>query len=134
MEAGEQQAAQRLVRQAQRRASEWHKQTETQPNPQRCFCDRKTTHLNGVNVCEFDGLIDLSKCSKQAQVIFGSMPHFFNSDPRLLSQVHGMRPNASRHTTFLDIEPVSLADRHSNLSFFPFITVEHRERECNHLK
>lgn len=76
-------------------------------NPQTCFCDRKTTNLNGVNVCEFDGLIDLSKCSKQAQVIFGSMPHFYNSDPRLLRQVVGLRPNATKHTTYLDIEPVS---------------------------
>lgn len=76
-------------------------------NPQTCFCDRKTTNLNGVNVCEFDGLIDLSKCSKQAQVIFGSMPHFYNSDPRLMSQVVGLAPNASKHTTYLDIEPVS---------------------------
>uniref|UniRef100_A0A6G1SEV4 Lysosome membrane protein 2 n=1 Tax=Aceria tosichella TaxID=561515 RepID=A0A6G1SEV4_9ACAR len=74
-------------------------------NPQTCFCDRKTTNLNGVNVCEFDGLIDLSKCTKQAQVIFGSMPHYYNSDPRLLNQVTGLAPNASKHTTYLDIEP-----------------------------
>lgn len=78
-------------------------------NPQTCFCDRKTTNLNGVNVCEFDGLIDLSKCSKQAQVIFGSMPHFYNSDARLLRQVVGMQPNASKHSTYLDIEPVSFS-------------------------
>lgn len=80
----------------------------TARNPQPCFCDRKTTNLNGANICEFDGLIDLSKCSKQAQVVFGSMPHFHNSDPRLLRQVKGLQPNASRHTTYLDIEPVSL--------------------------
>lgn len=98
---------QKLVQEAQRVASERHKHRETPVNPQTCFCDRKTTNLNGVNVCEFDGLIDLSKCSKQAQVIFGSMPHFYNSDPRLLRQVDGMKPNASRHTTYLDIEPVS---------------------------
>lgn len=76
-------------------------------NPFTCFCDRKNTNLNGVNVCEFDGLIDLSKCSKQAQVIFGSMPHFYNSDSRLAQQVDGLEANASRHTTYLDIEPVS---------------------------
>lgn len=78
-----------------------------QRNPFTCFCDRKSTNLNGVNVCEFDGLIDLSKCTKQAQVIFGSMPHFYRGDPRLARQVVGMQPNASRHTTYLDIEPVS---------------------------
>lgn len=76
-------------------------------NPNTCFCDRKTTNLNGLNVCEFDGLIDLSKCTKQAQVIFGSMPHFYQSDARLLRQVVGLSPNASKHTTYLDIEPVS---------------------------
>jgi len=86
-------------------------------NPHTCFCDRKSTNLNGVNVCEFDGLIDLSKCSKQAQVIFGSMPHFFNSDPRLQRQVVGMQPNASKHTTYLDIEPVSVPNSRLLLPF-----------------
>lgn len=78
-------------------------------NPFTCFCDRKSTQLNGLNVCEYDGLIDLSKCTKQAQVIFGSMPHFHLGDPRLARQVNGMEPNASRHTTYLDIEPVSFS-------------------------
>lgn len=77
-------------------------------NPYPCFCDRKSVNLNGVNVCEFDGLIDMSKCNKQAQALFGSMPHFYQTDSRLLNQVKGLAPNASKHQTFVDIEPVSI--------------------------
>lgn len=100
---------QRLVKVAQEQQAQIDRQSASRQNPFTCFCDRKTTNLNGVNVCEFDGLIELSKCTKQAQVIFGSMPHFYQSDPRLLRQVNGLEPNASRHTTYLDIEPVSIA-------------------------
>lgn len=103
----ESQQAAKLVQLAQEAHLEQRLQTKT--NPLTCFCDRKTTNLNGANVCEFDGLIDLSKCTKQAQVIFGSMPHFYQSDPRLPRQVVGMEPNASKHTTYLDIEPVSMS-------------------------
>lgn len=102
----EAQQAAKLVQLAQEAHLDQRVQTKT--NPFTCFCDRKTTNLNGVNVCEFDGLIDLSKCTKQAQVIFGSMPHFYQGDPRLPRQVVGMEPNASKHTTYLDIEPVSI--------------------------
>ncbi|KAG9509290.1 Lysosome membrane protein 2 [Fragariocoptes setiger] len=79
--------------------------TTVKLNPLKCFCERKSTNLSGVNICEFNGLFDMSKCSKQAQVIFGSMPHFHQGDSRLLNQVHGLEPNASKHTTYLDVEP-----------------------------
>lgn len=95
------------AQEASQAASHPDRRAHSKVNPNTCFCDRKTTNLNGNNVCEFDGLIDLSKCTKQAQVIFGSMPHFYQSDPRLLQQVIGLEPNASKHTTYLDIEPVS---------------------------
>lgn len=98
---------QRLVLAAQEAQAQLDRRLLSKVNPNTCFCDRKTTNLNGNNVCEFDGLIDLSKCTKQAQVIFGSMPHFYQSDVRLLRQVNGLEPNASKHTTYLDIEPVS---------------------------
>lgn len=107
IQSGQLSEQEKLVRVAQETQLISEKRAQSQMNPQTCFCDRKTTNLNGLNVCEFDGLIDLSKCSKQAQVVFGSMPHFHNSDPRLLNQVSGLEPNASRHTTYLDIEPVS---------------------------
>lgn len=99
------QEAERLIKVVQE--AHLDRQAQSKINPFTCFCDRKSTNLNGANVCEFDGLIDLSKCTKQAQVIFGSMPHFYQSDPRLLRQVVGLEPNASKHTTYLDIEPVS---------------------------
>lgn len=100
--------AERMVRAVQAAQELGDKGEKSRMNPFTCFCDRKTTNLNGINVCEFDGLIDLSKCTKQAQVIFGSMPHFHQGDRRLLNQVVGLEPNASKHTTYLDIEPVSL--------------------------
>lgn len=103
----EAQQAAKLIQAAQE--AHLDQRSQSQINPFTCFCDRKTTNLNGANVCEFDGLIDLSKCTKQAQVIFGSMPHFYQSDPRLTRQVIGLEPNASKHTTYLDIEPVSMA-------------------------
>lgn len=99
--------AERMVRAAQAAQKISDQREASRINPFTCFCDRKSTNLNGINVCEFDGLIDLSKCTKQAQVIFGSMPHFHQADPRLLNQVIGLEPNASKHTTYLDIEPVS---------------------------
>lgn len=94
---------QNLVREIQ----EQEARSEAKLNPYACFCDRKSTNLNGVNICEFDGLIDMSKCNKQAQAIFGSMPHFYQTDSRLLNQVEGLKPNASKHLTYVDIEPVS---------------------------
>lgn len=96
---------QNLVREVQ----EQEARMDSLLNPYPCFCDRKTTNLNGINICEFDGLIDMSKCNKQAQAIFGSFPHFHQTDSRLLSQVEGLAPNASKHTTYVDIEPVSKA-------------------------
>lgn len=92
-----------LVREAQ----EEEARMEAKLNPYPCFCDRKSTNLNGINICEFDGLIDMSKCNKQAQALFGSMPHFYQTDSRILNQVKGLEPNASKHQTYVDIEPVS---------------------------
>lgn len=82
---------------------------QQQLNPHSCFCDRNNFELNGVNVCEFDGLVDLSKCSRTASVVFGSPPHFAGADVRLASQVRGLAPNVSRHTTYMELEPVSIA-------------------------
>lgn len=79
----------------------------TSPGALSCFCERKNVELGGANVCEFDGIIDMSRCQKNAAVIFGSPPHFSRADPRLRRSVLGLAPNASLHTSYLDIEPVS---------------------------
>ena len=36
-----------------------------------------------------------------------SPPHFYQSDKSLLETVHGLKPEKSKHETFLEIEPVS---------------------------
>jgi scavenger receptor class B, member 1 len=36
-----------------------------------------------------------------------SQPHFFNADPSLLNEVEGMKPEAAKHQTILDIQPVT---------------------------
>lgn len=101
-------ASQSEQEQLVRDAQDQEARMATKLNPYPCFCDRKSANINGINVCEFDGLIDMSKCNKQAQALFGSMPHFYQTDSRLLDQVKGLAPNATKHQTYVDIEPVCI--------------------------
>lgn len=44
---------------------------------------------------------------EQGLTILPSLPHFLHGDERLVEDVIGMRPNATLHETYLDIEPKS---------------------------
>lgn len=66
--------------------------------------------LNPVNAC-FDtkmklpsGVQDISSCQYDAPVVL-SFPHFYFADPVYLKGVNGLKPNASRHSFHIDIEP-----------------------------
>lgn len=68
-----------------------------------CYCLKKTLRNKW---CDFSGLVDLSRC-RQGAPLWGSAPHFFQGDPRLLDQVEGLKPEAERHEYFADIEPLT---------------------------
>ncbi|GJQ75367.1 SCRB7 [Trypoxylus dichotomus] len=53
-----------------------------------------------------NGLIDLSSCWDSYPIVI-SFPHFLYGDPKLLTYVDGMKPNATLHASFSLIEPVS---------------------------
>lgn len=50
------------------------------------------------------GVFDMTPCNKGAP-IFLSYPHFLEADPFFLQQVGGLKPNFTKHRTYLDIEP-----------------------------
>nr|AXU25118.1 sensory neuron membrane protein 2-1 [Cyrtorhinus lividipennis] len=58
---------------------------------------------DGIKHCLKDGVIDASPC-QGAQVIF-SNPHFLDADPEYQNGVDGLKPDATKHTTFVYQEP-----------------------------
>lgn len=56
--------------------------------------------------CYIDGLFDLSPCQKGAPIA-ASSPHFYNAERMLIAMTHKMEPNAERHATYVDIEPMT---------------------------
>ncbi|KAG9509931.1 Lysosome membrane protein 2 [Fragariocoptes setiger] len=82
-----------------------------------CFCvagikpivSKNQAHgLSGANRsanrCYLDGIMDLSLC--QGAPIAVSSPHFFGADP-MLAMTAGLRPQKSKHETYVDIEPMT---------------------------
>lgn len=53
------------------------------------------------------GLQNISPCQYGAPVYI-SNPHFYQSDPQLLSAVEGLQPNNTLHETYFKIQPVSV--------------------------
>jgi len=52
-------------------------------------------------------LNDISVCSEEhLHPFIVSSVHFLDADPSLRDEVLGLKPDASKHETFLDIEPV----------------------------
>lgn len=75
-----------------------------------CFCTIKpplpgTKPLKDDNRCYIDGIMDLSACQKGAPIA-ASWPHFYNGDA-MLSMTAGLKPDKSKHETFIDIEPMT---------------------------
>lgn len=66
-------------------------------NMGQCYC-------NGE--CTPTGLINVTSCRYGAPV-FISLPHFYKTDPSLLSQVQGLDPNEMDHSFSITLEPVS---------------------------
>lgn len=67
-----------------------------------CFCPS--------GECPPSGAIDVSSCKFGAPA-FISFPHFFHADQSYRDAVVGMKPNASIHQLFIDIEPVSFLNQ-----------------------
>lgn len=75
-------------------------------NPENeCFCTEEDEDL-AEKYCTLDGIIDISACQNGIPLII-SLPHFLNADPRITSQIDGLKPNATKHRPELHVEPVS---------------------------
>lgn len=64
----------------------------------KCYC-------RGGN-CLPPGLLDVTDCYYGFPIAL-SYPHFLYSDPSLLNQVEGSKPDVARHETYFIIQPVS---------------------------
>ena len=40
--------------------------------------------------------------------MYVSMPHFYDSDPKLLENIKGLNPDVNEHEIVIDFEPVSI--------------------------
>ncbi|KAH0954151.1 hypothetical protein HN011_012146 [Eciton burchellii] len=85
-------------------------------NPlEKCFCPTPDT-------CLSKNLYDMSKCLGGVPII-GSLPHFYNSDPKYLDLVDGLHPNQDDHEIDMDFEPMTATPlrAHKRLQFNMFI-------------
>ncbi|GAB1602937.1 scavenger receptor class B member 1-like [Argonauta hians] len=57
-------------------------------------------------ICLPTGLLNVSKCHQDAPIVL-SQPHFFQADPDIINNVTGLKPDAEKHATQLDIEPLT---------------------------
>ncbi|KAI3487331.1 hypothetical protein L1887_48779 [Cichorium endivia] len=71
----------------------------------RCYCPDKEKTIEGIQMCKFDGLLDISGC-REAPIII-SAPHFLYGSPELLKYFEGVHPNRSKHESYIDIDPVT---------------------------
>ena len=60
--------------------------------------------MSGCRLC-LDGLFNTQGC--QGAPAFGSGPHFLYGDPSLVQGIEGLQPDSDKHSTFLNIEPLS---------------------------
>ena len=60
--------------------------------------------MAGCRLC-LDGLFNVQGC--QGAPVFGSGPHFLYGDHQLVQAIEGLQPEADKHSTFLNIEPLS---------------------------
>lgn len=67
-------------------------------NSKECFC------RDPPDVCPRKGTFDLFPCV--GAPMFGSMPHFYDADPWLLSNIDGLNPNKEEHAIFMHFELV----------------------------
>ncbi|KAB0795085.1 hypothetical protein PPYR_11924 [Photinus pyralis] len=63
----------------------------------KCYCDGK---------CIPSGMLNISTCRSGAP-LFGSLPHFYGADPIYGSMVEGIKPEESKHESYVILEPIS---------------------------
>ncbi|KAK2170585.1 hypothetical protein LSH36_2g18026 [Paralvinella palmiformis] len=56
--------------------------------------------------CLKSGVLNISTCRQGAPVII-SQPHFYEGDESFVNAFEGLSPDAAKHATILDVEPVS---------------------------
>ncbi|XP_072529613.1 platelet glycoprotein 4 isoform X2 [Salminus brasiliensis] len=66
-----------------------------------CFC----TNYEATKNCTMAGVLDTKVCT--GSPVFISLPHFLHGSSDLLEAVHGLKPDAEEHSTFLDVEPIT---------------------------
>lgn len=81
---------------------------------EKCFCPTPET-------CLSRNLYDLSKCL--GAPIIGSLPHFYESEPKYLELVEGLHPTQEEHEIDMDFEPMTATPirAHKRLQFNMFI-------------
>ncbi|KAI1286721.1 Lysosome membrane protein 2 [Halotydeus destructor] len=71
-----------------------------------CFCTQPDPLRQ---VCETDGILDMSSCSQGAPVAM-SPAHFLGVNPALRDGLLGMAPDEEKHLMYLDVEPTAGID------------------------
>lgn len=71
----------------------------------KCYCPDKDKTINGISMCEFNGLLDISLC-REAPIII-SAPHFLYGSPELLNYIKGVEPDLAKHESYIDVDPVT---------------------------
>jgi len=68
------------------------------------FVELKNLYKNSFPPqCRLNGILDISYCKKAPVII--SAPHFYKADALLVHSVEGIKPDAKKHKTYVDIEP-----------------------------
>lgn len=62
-----------------------------------CYCDTRT------NNCPPSGLFNASLCFDAP--MFLSCPHFFTGDPKLFENIEGLKPDETKHESYVDVHP-----------------------------
>lgn len=65
----------------------------------KCYCDAE----NPQEKCLPSGVFDTEKCTGVS--LFVSYPHFYEGDETLLENFEGLKPEADKHASFVDINP-----------------------------
>jgi len=63
-----------------------------------CFCPP------GSSGCAPEGLFNVSACHGGSPMLL-SWPHFYNADPKLLENIHGLKPEKEKHEFQIDVLP-----------------------------
>jgi len=71
----------------------------------KCYCPDPNKVIDGKSLCEYNGLLDISRCRKAPILI--SAPHLLYGSPELMNVIRGLEPDLLKHESYVDIDPVT---------------------------